>query len=76
MLYVAILSLGGTAFALLLYWRLIQNTNALFASTVAYLMPIVALILGALDGEPITVWHIGGMILILIGVYLAKDVPE
>lgn len=73
--YIAALSLAGTFFASVLFFWLVQLTSAVFASTVAYLMPIVALLLGALDGELITVWHLGGMILILFGVYLTKDVP-
>jgi len=71
--YIAVLSLVGTFFASVLFFWLVQLTSAVFASTVAYLMPIVALALGALDGEIITVWHFGGMGLILIGVYLAKE---
>jgi len=73
--YIAALSLAGTFFASVLFFWLVQLTSPVFASTVAYLMPIVALLLGALDGELITVWHFGGMILILVGVYLTKGVP-
>jgi len=73
--YIAALSLAGTFFASVLFFWLVQLTSPVFASTVAYLMPIVALLLGALDGELITVWHLGGMMLILVGVYLTKDVP-
>ncbi len=71
--YIAGLSLAGTFFASVLFFWLVQLTNAVFASTVAYLMPIVAIGLGALDGEMITVWHFAGMGLILIGVYLARE---
>lgn len=71
--YIAALSLVGTFFASVLFFWLVQLTSAVFASTVAYLMPIVAIALGALDGEMITVWHFGGMGLILIGVYLARE---
>jgi len=71
--YIAGLSLAGTFFASVLFFWLVQLTNAVFASTVAYLMPIVAIGLGALDGEMITAWHFGGMGLILFGVYLARE---
>jgi len=71
--YIAGLSLAGTFFASVLFFWLVQLTNAVFASTVAYLMPIVAIILGALDGEMITAWHFAGMGLILVGVYLARE---
>jgi len=71
--YITGLSLAGTFFASVLFFWLVQLTSAVFASTVAYLMPIVAIMLGALDGEMITAWHFGGMGLILIGVYLARE---
>lgn len=71
--YIAGLSLAGTFFASVLFFWLVQLTSAVFASTVAYLMPIVALMLGFLDGEMITPWHFAGMGLILVGVYLAKE---
>jgi len=71
--YIAGLSLAGTFFASVLFFWLVQLTNAVFASTVAYLMPIVAIGLGAWDGEMITTWHFAGMGLILVGVYLARE---
>ncbi len=65
------LSVIGTAFANLVFFRLTQRTNAIFASTVTYLIPIVALLWGMLDGEYIGWIHLIGMLLILAGVYLA-----
>jgi len=70
--YVSILAIFGTVISSLLFYRLVQITNALFASTVAYMIPIVALGWAAFDGEVITIFHFIGMILILLGVYLAK----
>ncbi len=71
--YIALLSLAGTFLASVLFFRLVQMTSAIFAATVAYLMPIVSLLLGAWDGELITHWHFIGMALILVGVYLSRD---
>ncbi len=70
--YVAILSLGGTVIASILFFRLVQKTSAVFSSTVAYLMPVVALGWGVLDGEPLTVFHFTGIALIMAGVYLSR----
>jgi drug/metabolite transporter (DMT)-like permease len=70
--YVAILSLGGTVIASILFFRLVQQTSAVFSSTVAYLMPIVSLIWGFWDGEPLTVFHFAGIVLIMAGVYLSR----
>ncbi len=70
--YVAVLALAGTVLASFLFFWLVQLTNPVFASSVSYLIPIVALGWGALDGEIITLFHLLGMILILIGVYLSR----
>lgn len=72
LLSVSILSLLGTVLATIVFIRLIQLTSAVFASMVSYLIPVVALLLGFFDGEIITWWHLGGMLLILAGVYLAR----
>lgn len=74
--FVAILGLVGTATAMILYYKLIQMTSAIFASTVTYLMPIVAVMWGFLDGEKLTWVHIGGGLLILLGVYLIQIKTE
>ncbi len=68
--YLAILTIMGTAIAMVLYYRLIQNTSPVFASTVTYLLPLVAVIWGLLDGEKFTVWYMLGGLLILVGIYL------
>src|SRR5690606_6519775 len=38
--YLAFLTVFGTAIAMLLYFKLIQDTSAVFASTASYLLPI------------------------------------
>ena len=69
---VTVLALGGTLLATVLFFKLVQLTNPLFASLVSYLIPMIAMLLGAVDGEPITLLHLLGMGLILLGVYLTK----
>ena len=69
--YIAILALFGTVLASVLYFRLIQMTNPVFGSTVSYLIPIVALGWGAMDGEIVGLVHLLGMGLILGGVYIS-----
>ena len=71
--YLAILTIVGTAIAMILYYKLIQNTTPVFASTVTYLLPIVAVIWGLVDGEKFTIWYVLGGILILIGIYLIRE---
>ncbi|TYB78503.1 DMT family transporter [Bizionia myxarmorum] len=71
--YLSFLTIFGTAIAMLLYYKLIQNTTPVFASSVSYLLPVVAVIWGVLDGEKFTVWYIFGAVLILIGIYLIRE---
>jgi drug/metabolite transporter (DMT)-like permease len=71
----ALVGLGalGTAFAFVIYYRLIGELGAGRASLVAYLAPPVALAYGAaLLDESISVTDIVGLVLILAGVALAS----
>lgn len=70
--YLFILSAFGTAFALILFNRLIQITSAVFASTVTYLIPITAVVWGIIDGEELYALHFVGMALIIAGVYVVN----
>ncbi len=70
--YLCLLAVFGTVLGSLFYFKLIKMTNALFASTVSYLTPMVAILLGAFDGEVITIFHFAGMLVILSGVYVAR----
>jgi drug/metabolite transporter (DMT)-like permease len=69
---ILVLSLVGTVIANVLYFRLAQSTSAVFASSVAYFMPIVAIIWGLLDNETIGFIHMFSLITIISGVYLIK----
>ena len=71
--YMGFLTVFGTAIAMLLYFKLIQNTSAVFASISSYLLPVVAIIWGILDGEKFTFWYIFGGVLIMIGIYLIRE---
>jgi drug/metabolite transporter (DMT)-like permease len=74
--YIAILAIFGTAISVMIFNVLIRNTNALFASSVTYLIPIVAMGWGAIDGEELQALHFVWIILILAGVWLVnKKVP-
>jgi len=71
-LAIAILAIVGTTLAVLMFNKLIQSGGALFASMVTYIVPIVAILWGVLDGETISLWSISGVIVILAGVYLVS----
>jgi len=68
--YVAVLAVLSSALSLILWNALLKRTSAVWASSVTYLMPVVAIGWGLLDGEPIS-WIQFLMIgSILSGVYL------
>lgn len=51
---VAVLAVFGTGLALILFNKLVQETDAVFASSVTYLIPLVAVLWGIFDGEQFT----------------------
>ena len=69
---VFMLSLFGTALAKILFNNLIQISNPVFASSVTYLMPLVALFWGALDAEIFNAFQGLSLLIILSGIYLAN----
>ncbi len=69
---IAILAALGTAFALVCFYRLVQTTGPIFSSSVTYVIPIVAMMWGLLDGEKIYPAQYLGMALILSGVFLTN----
>jgi len=70
--YVVILGVVGTAIAMSLFNKLIKITNTVFASSVTYLIPIIAVIWGLIDGEILLLQHYLGMTAIIIGVLVAN----
>jgi len=69
---ISILGLIGTAFALFLFNNIIKNTSALFASSVTYFIPIVAVIIGFFFGEQLSAYQILSMFIVLLGVFIAN----
>lgn len=71
------LSLFSTAFAFLLFFRIIQRIGATRILTVAYLIPVFAIVWGALIlGELITLTTLIGGILVLLGTAIANDITR
>ena len=71
--YILILSLFGTALAKVMFNELVSISTAVFSISITYLLPIVAIAWGILDGEQFTVIQWVGCALILLGVYLITD---
>ena len=69
--YITILALAGSAFAKYLFNKFVKITSAVFASSVTYTLPVVALFWGVYDGEVITQFQLLSTAVILLGVYLS-----
>lgn len=71
--YIAILSVFGTCLALLIFNRIIMLTSAVFASSVTYFIPFMAVALGTLLNHESFHWlQLVAMGIVLSGVYLAS----
>jgi drug/metabolite transporter (DMT)-like permease len=70
---VVILGVIGTGVAYVLNYQIIASEGATIASTVTYLLPVIAIVLGVLVlGENITALVVAGIALVLAGVALSR----
>jgi drug/metabolite transporter (DMT)-like permease len=70
---IAVLGIIGTGIAYVLNYQIITSEGATVASTVTYLVPVVAIVLGVLVlGESITAITLTGIALVLVGVALTR----
>lgn len=70
--YIIILCVIGTCIAKVMFNRLVQMSSAVFSVSVTYLIPIVGIFWGMLDGERFTLRQLLASLLILLGVYLVN----
>ena len=70
--YISILAIAGTGIALMLFNKVIQLTSAVFASSVTYFIPIIALLWGIADGEHFKAGFVLFVALVIIGVLLVN----
>lgn len=71
--YIAILAIFGTAAAKVMFNKLVQISNAVFASSVTYLMPVISVLWGILDGEIFTTLQFVATATIILGVYVGNS---
>ena len=70
--YITILAIVGTGLAKVLYNKMVHLATPVFASSVTYLIPIVAIMWGVIDGERLSLVQLLAGIIILVGVYLVN----
>ena len=71
--YIFILALFGTAIAKVMFNQLLAISSAVFAISITYLLPIVAIGWGIFDGESFSKFQWLATFLIISGVYLGQN---
>lgn len=71
--YVSILGVLGTALALIIFNGLVKLATPVFASSVTYIIPIIAVFWGVVDGETLVASHYFAMVAILAGVWIGNS---
>lgn len=70
--YIAILGIAGSALAVIAFNELIKLSNAVFASTTTYLIPVTAVYWGIREGERVTWMHLVAIAIILGAIWLVN----
>lgn len=72
-IHIIVLGVVGTAIALIIFNKLVNLTDPVFTSSVTYIIPIVAVSWGLLDGEVLLMSDVVGIMAIFTGVYIANS---
>ncbi|WP_159449391.1 DMT family transporter [Demequina sp. NBRC 110051] len=75
----AIVALGvtGTSFAYVWFWKVVKVAGATTASSVTYVVPVVATFLGIVVlGEKLAWYEVAGAVVVFAGVWLAQRKPK
>ncbi|GEO24153.1 DMT family transporter [Cyclobacterium qasimii] len=70
--YITFLGTIGTAAALVLFNSIVKLVTPVFASSVTYIIPLVAIFWGVLDGEALFPFHYLGIFAVVIGVWIGN----
>lgn len=70
--YLLVLALLGTAVANIFFNKLIHASSPVFAASVTYTIPLVAILWGVWDREKMNIYQLIGGAIILLGVYLVN----
>lgn len=70
--FILILGISSTALATILFNRLVKLASPVFASSTTYIIPVVAVGWGLVDGESLTWFHLAGLALVVVGVLLVN----
>jgi len=71
--YIVILGVLGTALALILFNKMVQLTNAVFSTSVTYVIPIISVFWGFIDGEKLSLIQLASMLTIMLGIFISNS---
>lgn len=75
----AVMALGvtGTSFAYVWFWKVVKVAGATTASSVTYVVPVIATFLGIVVlGEELVWYEVAGAVVVFAGVWLAQRKPR
>ena len=75
-IYINILGILGSGLAFWVFNLLIKETSSVFASSVTFLIPMVAIFWGVIDGESFGIVQFYLCLIIFCGIYLIKPKPQ
>ena len=75
-IFINILGILGSGLAFWVFNLLIKETSSVFASSVTYLIPVVAIFWGVIDGESFGIVQFYLCLVIFCGIYLIKSKPQ
>lgn len=70
--YITILGVIGTSAGVIIFNLLIKKTTPVFASSVTYIIPIVAIFWGTTDKEKVTSIQLFCILIILVGIFIVN----
>lgn len=76
LMYILILGIMGTAISTIIFNQLIRIASAIYASSVTYLIPFMAVVWGIADEETFGLWHLLALTVIIGGIYLINTKPK
>ncbi|MEE9362535.1 MAG: DMT family transporter [Cellulophaga sp.] len=72
LIYLLLLAFLGTAIANIFFNKLIHMSSPVFAASVTYVIPLIAVLWGVWDGEKISFYQCIGGFVMLVGVYMVN----
>lgn len=74
--YVSILAIVGSALSVVVYNTLIKLSGTVFAASCTYLIPIVAIGWGLMDGETVNSFQMVSVLIIIGGIWMINSVTK